>query len=120
MSHTPFTRHFLVDGRYLGSAPAGYRSADGKQETPWSYSFVCGCCGEQWAKSPVTLGDAEPMRWNNLTANCRKCPEKYPSRWRIPGSLWLSFDKSFPESFPKEVLARELDLHWQAYDNDWN
>lgn len=118
--HKPFTRHFFIDGRFLASAPAGYRNVDGKQQQPFSYTMVCGHCGEQWCKSPVTFQSGPPLRWTVLTMNCRKCKDKHPSRWCIPGALWLSFDESFTESFPKEVLARELELHWQAYDNDWN
>jgi hypothetical protein len=120
MSHAPFTRHFFIDGRFVASGPAGYREAEGKQHPPHSYSFVCGHCGEQWLKSPVALGEGKPLLWNCLTLNCRRCNDKYPSRWRVPGSLWLSFDKSFTESFPEAVLRRELELHWKAYDEDWS
>lgn len=51
---------------------------------------------------------------------CRKCKDEYPSLYRIPGSLWRTFDESFIESLSEEVLRREMELHLQAYDNEWN
>lgn len=100
-----FTQHFIVEGKYLGSAQRGLTFINGGIGAPQSYAFFCPLCGDLWARCPVEANDGlteEFMVWT-------KCCKKHGRHsFDLPGSLYMAWDKSFSDSFPDELLREEF------------
>lgn len=98
------TQHFILEGRYLGSATRLFDLTAGG--LPLSYGFFCHACGEVYAKCPI---DNRP--WQYWSRTCRKCPGS--QTLGVPGSASLSWDPEYMAALPLPVLAweflRELD-----------
>lgn len=109
-----FPQHFIVEGKYLGMTPVGYRFIHGEKQYPCSYAFFCPSCAEVWARCPVEIG-ANTSRFQVITRGCRKHPQH---ELEIPGSLWTVWDKTFNDGFPDGLMQWELDRHLALYDND--
>jgi len=103
-----FTRHFHVEGKYLGSREEGLQYIHGELHQPQHYAYFCPECGDTWARLPVD-GVTTPNWWRIMGGNCRKHPG--PSRFTVPGSLLLSWDEKFGENLPDGVIRWEFERH---------
>lgn len=69
-----------------------------------SEAFYCGHCGEVWCR---LLNDQFPNDWQFYRVDCERCPGS-PYGSRIPGSLFLIWDKPLREALPNDLLRREV------------
>lgn len=102
------TQHFIIEGKYLGSTERGARYVHGQKQTPTSYAFFCPVCAALWATCPLELTEGKPEHFMVWTVPCRK---HYHHAFVVPGSIHLSWDNEFTESFPRELLKWELERH---------
>lgn len=110
MSKPPFLQHFIVQGKYLGSALRGKVWVQAERQSPRSMTFVCGVCGDAWAKCPVEKVGS-PTELTQFIAMLRVCPKHSQSSYDVPGSLTLSWDGDFNDSFPEAVVQWEFQQH---------
>lgn len=54
------------------------------------------------------------QKWEVWHILCEKHELPYP--FRVPGSMWLDWDRTLSESLPSAALKREVDLHLAIYD----
>lgn len=93
-------QHFFIEGKYLGQVERGFDLTQGR--LPDSILLYCECCGETFARFPVT---GRPfIAYRRL---CRKCPSSYASI--LPGSIWLSWEHETMQHLPLPVLKWEFD-----------
>jgi len=80
-----------------------------------SYVFVCECCGEVYAKTPLS-SSVGTWHWEAVTGRCSKeSPHKLYGF--VPGSIMTKhWDKPFIDALPMPVLQWELERHIQAYE----
>lgn len=106
----PYTQHFIVHGKPLGTALRKPKQVHEELQAPTSYAFFCPHCAELWARCPVvaTVGGRTEI-WQVFRMACRACPSY--SYQGIAGSMLLNWDEPFNNSFPLEVLRREFQLH---------
>lgn len=109
----PITQHFIVEGKYLGSAERQMTSRHGPVQVPPSYAFFCPVCAEVWARCPVEVVEGQQEQFMVWTKACHK---HFHHSMEVPGSLYLDWDKEFTESFPEGVLKAELLLHLDFYE----
>lgn len=120
-----FTRHFFIEGQYLGSTPVGFeRVRDSNRVVPpRGHSFFCPYCGRLWAECPVENQGA--MVW---TRGCKdhaagSIVGGFPAgglgsmmvhTFEAPGSIHLPWEEGFSASFPPKVIEWEFvrHLHW--------
>lgn len=98
-----YRQDFLVGNAFLGTVE---RNGDASWN-PRSYAFFCDHCAEVWARCPLTdqyYPNVYPFQV--LTCRCVKHPYEFSSA--IPGSLHLSWDKDFSNSFPDDVIRYEF------------
>lgn len=123
-----FTRHFFVEGKYLGSR--GLRPVWKPNVTvpvpPRGHCFFCAACSRLWAECPV---DDQPSHVHEMLCAKHESTDQIggygPRRvgiYSIPnyapaGTLYLPGEYDFPlETFPEALLFREILLHlpWLA------
>lgn len=104
----PITQHFILEGRYCGSAPRQMTSRHGPAQVPPSYAFFCPVCAEVWARCPVEVVAGSPEKFMVWTKACRR---HYHHSLEVPGSIHLDWDKEFTESFPLETVRWEFERH---------
>lgn len=122
-----FTRHFIVEGKYLGSVQlkAEWPHKSTTPVPPKGQCFFCPACARLWAECPVE--GQSSMIWSLVCerhAPGDKIGGMGPERTGMylvgscspPGSLWLSWDNDFNSTLPAAVVSRELILHlkWAA------
>lgn len=116
----PWTREYFVGQTYLGSGPAHPEIVHNEIHDPIGEAFFCPICSEIWAQALVA-GQGTQVR----TRPCAKhkpgdrhgtCSLGYVSQYDIPGSLWLVESRTWVNSLPERVLAREvlITLEWAA------
>lgn len=109
----PYTQHFFAEGRYLGSALRGTQLVHGEFQKPPSYIFICHACGETYGKA-IFEGKTYCQP---IVGACRR--HNSLSIFRDPGSLWLSWDLDFINSFPEQAIYHELTCyHPRTADTD--
>lgn len=104
----PYSRHWIVEGNYLGKSPASKRWCHEQLCPPIGYHFFCTECGRLWASCPV---DGEKhMVW------ARPCADHPPAFGSVPGTLHMEWEKEFVADMPAKVIEREFLLHlrWGA------
>lgn len=104
---------FLAGGQFLGSADRKRELVERSSiRAPQSYAFFCPTCAEVWARCPVEREDGthEPFR-----AISRGCKQHTQHGMEVGGSLWLTWDETFSNCLPEEVVRRELELHLALY-----
>lgn len=104
-------QHFIIEGRYLGSAERLFSLTRGA--SPLSYGFFCHHCGEVFAKCPI-----EGRAWQYWSRTCAKCPGG--GTLGEPGSIWLSWDEEFVDALPQPVLLHEFKRLLIEYDRTQN
>lgn len=115
-----YTQHFIVEGKHLGETPRpAVKYGAMCVGAPQAYAFFCPLCGEVWARCPVVDFQGVVQPFQATTKECRKHPD-FLNLWttRIPGSIFLSFDKEFTAALPEEALKRELLLHLDAIEKE--
>ena len=101
--------HFFLGQQFMGTGAIEMLNHDPKHSPPLSVAYFCPVCGEVWARAVIT-GQAYEV-WALL---CEKHPLEYP--YRVPGSLWLTWNATHNDSLTREMLTREVDLHLEHYD----
>lgn len=104
-------RHFFIEGRFLGEAsfiPDHWSRCS-------SYLFYCEDCGEVYAKLPAVDKQGTIQKWQSFCARCRRCTNVYPGASRIPGSIWIPWDKELILALPMPVLEWEYKRHLDFY-----
>lgn len=98
-------RTFFFEGIHTGEESVD--RLDPRKVHMNSYVYLCPECGEVWARS---VADIPGTRW---WARHVPCPKHEPKGafYEIPGSLWFGGERSYDESFPPELLRREVRLH---------
>lgn len=109
-----FRRLFFVGDRYLGETPADWFFAHEDLRAPYSYIWFCEHCGEVYARSPVLSYNGKQSPWQAITACCPRCPST--DRYRLPGSIWLSWDHDFLATLPDAVWLHEAQRHLDYFD----
>lgn len=113
MNVAPFLQHFFVMGKYLGASPRNKVWVHAEQQSPRSLGFVCPVCGDAWAKAPVEPASGNGMaQWEVMM---RPCPKHQQSRYDVPGSITLSWDPDFNDSFPPDVIRWEFQQHLNLF-----
>lgn len=109
-----YPQHFIVEGKYLGTAQRKLSIVHHEVQAPYSYAYFCPHCAELWARCPVEVpsGHAPFQVWS---IPCRKHPI---DSLRVPGSLFLEWDKTFNNCLPEGVLRWELDRHLDLYPQE--
>lgn len=100
-----YPQHFIIEGKHLGTALRSKAIVHAQMEIPYSYAYFCPCCAEVWARCPVECpeGHSPFQVWEV------PCKKHFTDNLRIPGSLWLSWDKTYNDSFPEGMVKWELD-----------
>lgn len=111
-----FRRLFVVEGTYLGESPVAAFFAHEELRAPYSYLWFCQHCGEVFARSPVLNLAGKQSPWQSYASTCRRCVEPGAGFYRVPGSLWLNWDKDLIAAFPDAVLRYELERHLDQLD----
>jgi hypothetical protein len=102
------TQHYFAEGRYLGATERKLIRVHDTLSPPLGSAFFCPYCAEVWARCPVEINGSSQltMVW---TLSCRKHPAHYGCG--VPGSLFLTWDKSFNDSLPEDAIRREFSVH---------
>lgn len=118
-----FTRHFFIDGQFLGSAPAPVAWHHEQQCAPIGQAFFCPICSELWANCPV---EGQPS-----TVRHRHCAKHPPGTrhgesslghvhgFEVAGSLFLDEEARWNASLPPRVVQREFALHLRYAVSRW-
>lgn len=117
-----FTRHFFIEGQYLGSAKdqAHYIRNAKVLCPPQGHFFFCAHCSRLWAECPVE-GQAS-MIWSRACKNHSPGAQTGgfgPQRTGVltvpssspTGSIWLDWEPEFTATFPPRVLEWEIARH---------
>ena len=104
----PILQHFIVEGKYLGTAERQMLFVHAQPQRPVSYAFFCPVCAEVWARCPVERADGTTENFMVWTQACRKHTFH---RLAVPGSLTLSWEPDFTAAFPDELVRWEFDRH---------
>ena len=99
---------FIIEGHCYGTAPAPIKTVHGTLALQESVVYVCPVCGDAWARVVVP-----GQRFWATHIPCRK-HHIYINE--VPGSLWLSWDPDYNNSFPLEVMKREFELSAASID----
>lgn len=83
----------------------------GEFAPPSGYAYFCSTCGRVWARVVVT---ARPFSVWSLT--CEKCPRSHSLE--VAGSLFLSWERPFNDSLPREVLLREFEIGYENWKRE--
>lgn len=113
-----YQQAFFVGQKFLGFAErAPQNKCNLRNLQPVAYAFFCPVCGEVWARCPIedTLLGGTSL-YQSITARCQKHPE--PLSLKLPGSLWLSWDREFSDSFPDDLVRYEFNLLMQLYKEE--
>lgn len=113
---TNFRRLFIVEGTYLGESPVAAFFVHEELRAPYSYLWFCEQCGEVYARSPVLDGAGKQSPWQSYASTCRRCARLSACFYRVPGSLWLNWDKNLLAAFPDAVLRYEFERHLDQLD----
>jgi hypothetical protein len=112
----PFQRLFIIEGGFCGEVPVEAEWIHNVLIPPQSYLFFCLTCGKDFARSPVYKPDGECTEWQSIRGYCRKHAPSYLSMFQVPGSIWLSWDQKFTESFPEPVIRWEFNRHLEHFE----
>lgn len=99
------TQTWWVDGRILGSAPAGLERTHNQLHPPVSYAWFCPHCGEIWARRIISPS----RRWFAWTGCCVKCEAVNNNSLRMPGSIWLPSDPEYLANLPHFMYRYEAE-----------
>lgn len=113
----PYLQHFIIQDKYLGSVLRGAVWVHAEQQSPRSLVFVCPVCGNCWAKCPVETGGATG-KLSQFESLMRPCPKHKQSRYDVPGSITLSWDPDFTDSFPEAVVRWEFQQHLALFHEE--
>ena len=80
-----------------------------ERAAPRSYAFFCPVCGDTWASCAVRHQQTGQIEL--FTVWEVPCKYHYTDSQRVPGSLWLQWDKDFTDSFPPDLMKWELERH---------
>lgn len=111
-----FRRLFIIEGTYLGESPVTKVFIHAELQAPYSYLWFCQYCGDVYARSPVLDGAGKQSPWQSYASTCRRCAGLGSCFYRVPGSLWLNWDKNLLAAFPDAVLRYELERHLDQLD----
>lgn len=107
------TQHFIIEGKYLGSAPR----PDGRAH---SHAFLCFECGKQWASCPAEPPGPSVTNWVFHSVRCRACGAKHTLTVDTPGDIYQNWpDPGFTAAFPFAVLQWEFERRMDQLDK-WN
>lgn len=106
-----FQQHFIIEGKPLGVALRKLQQVHEDRIIPWSQAFVCPTCAEIWARCPVMQGE-QMSQFIFQPMACRKHKQTRSSE--PSGSLYLSWDKEFSESFPDEVVKWQFHRYLES------
>ncbi len=109
-----FPQHFIIEGKYYGTAQRSWDKKHALPLAPFSYAFFCDSCAELWARCPVEGIGGKPTRFQVLTKRCRKHPEEHDS-FGFAGSLMLSWDESFTAAVEEAAIAWEFQRAIEQY-----
>lgn len=101
-------QHFFAEGKYLGQASRVMEHSHNEAHVPYGYAFFCPVCADLWARCPVMYGSRE-SKYMVQTISCRKCAAHHDLG--VPGSLFLTWDKTFNDLLPDDAIRRELAVH---------
>jgi hypothetical protein len=105
-----YTQHFFIEGQPVGTASRKQTAIHGEMFAPRSYAYFCPCCGEVWARAPVSNGDWTAP-WVVQNIECRKHGGESP--FVVPGSMLLTWDNDFNTAAMslEHVLKWEMNRH---------
>lgn len=110
-----FTRHYFIDGQYLGSGPAPVHWHHNEQCAPLGQAYFCPICAEIWANLPV---DGQPSTVRHRFCIKHALGERYGessmgsvSPFEVLGSILLDEDATFNANLPPAVVEREFAVH---------
>lgn len=100
--------HFFLGSSLLGSSAI---EMEGNKHglRPLSTAYFCPECGEVWARAMIP-----GQKWEVWHLHCEKHELPYP--FRVPGSMWIPWERTFNDALPRVVLEREFYLHLAVYD----
>lgn len=101
------TRHFIIEGQYLGQAPA-YPPYD------MPLIYLCKYCGEIYARLPIEGDEDGWDYWVCSYGQCRKCNK---DREIVPGSIWDGYREFLNDRYPEKVVKYELMLLIKEVEN---
>jgi hypothetical protein len=108
------TREFFVGQQYLGSGPAPQEFVHDEVHDPIGQAFFCPICSEVWAQALV---EGQPTQVRHRPCAKHRPGDRYSfnslghiSQYDIPGSLWLAESRTWNDSLPERVVARELQI----------
>jgi hypothetical protein len=110
-----YTRHFIIEGKYLGASPCREVALHGTMAPPDSFAYLCPACGEVWAKAPVTATGEATTRFVPLSRACRK---HFGHSLAAPGSVSVVWEHGFDESFTDEVVRWEFQRQMDYYNKE--
>ena len=103
------TRHFIVHGKLLGSAPIPLPYAQSDRYALTSYAYFCPHCGDTWARCPVEIPAWDtPRHWSVWNLPCKSC-KAYGGQ--VPGSLLLSWDREYSALVLSTITEWEFQRH---------
>jgi len=103
-----FTRHYLVNGKLLGSVQCDKVVVHDQMAEPTSYAYFCPVCANIWARAPVVNNaTGETIRFQVWSICCEHHQDRVVGKSEIPGQLFLRWDKPYNDLFPREVLQYE-------------
>lgn len=108
-----YKQHYIVAGKYLGSAPRKHDIIHGEHCRPLSNLYFCRQCGDVWAKCPVEDASGKVSQWLSFSTLCPKCAG---SELEVPGSLYRAWDMRFCEALPESVLRWEVRQQFEHYE----
>ena len=105
-----YSQGFFIEGRFLGTAFREVQTSSGGALPVYSEGFFCLCCGDIYARCPVSFPKA---LWRFHSGVCCKCASQLSWVTNIvSGSIWRShFPPEFFRTLPPEVLAWEFQRH---------
>jgi hypothetical protein len=113
-----FTQLFFAEGRLLGSCQRPHISRAGRLEAPDSLLFFCDCCGEVYAKAPVTTAANHVSPWQSIRRRCSRCGlrNSFEFPFLCPGSIICYSDSDYIAALPVPVWQYETERHFQAME----
>ena len=102
---------YEIEGRFYGTAPRVAMSKWGQQTELRNIAFFCPHCGRVWARIATESGrqDQPSLPWFASHVRCERCGNS--------GSIYHEYDEDCLDSFPTDVLLRELEI--AARDSNW-
>lgn len=106
-----YHRHFIIEGRHLGTAEIAEEIIHGTLIAPVPFAYFCPKCAELWARFPI---EGSVKNWQVYHQPCRK----HSHDWFSPaGALFLSWKPEFLETFPDEAVRWEFERWMNFYES---